>query len=71
MIKCKNVSIFQHGKKIGEINIPYYELYENKKYAILNTIGQLIPFHCLPENSYCTFTTKITSHDDVMLCHIR
>lgn len=70
MINCKNVSIVQHGKKIGVLNIPVSEL-SIKKYAILNTIGQLIPFDRLPTNSYCTFTTKITSHDDIMLCHIR
>ena len=70
MISTKNVSIIQHGKKIGVLNIPHSELLI-KKYAILNTIGQLIPFDRLPTNSYCTFTTKITSYDDVMLCHIR
>lgn len=70
MINCKNVTIIQHGKKIGVLEIPFYAL-DLEKYQILDTIGQLIPFHCLPTNSYCTFTTKITSHDDVMLCHIR
>jgi hypothetical protein len=70
MISTKNVNIIQHGKKIGVLNIPHSEL-SIKKYAILNSIGSLIPFHCLPTNSYCTFTTKITSHDDVILCHIR
>jgi hypothetical protein len=70
MISTKNVHIIQHGKKIGVLNIPHSEL-TTKKYAILNSIGSLIPFHCLPTNSYCTFTTKITSYDDVMLCHIR
>jgi hypothetical protein len=70
MISTKNVYIIQHGKKIGVLNIPFSEL-AIKKYAILNTIGSLIPFHCLPTNSYCTFTTKIDSYDDVMLCHIR
>lgn len=70
MINCKNVNIIQHGKKIGELNIPYSVLVI-KKYQILNTNGQLIPFHCLPTNSYCTFTTKITSHDEVILTHNR
>lgn len=70
MINCKNVNIIQHGKKIGVLEMPYSVL-AIKKYQILNTIGQLIPFHCLPTNSYCTFTTKITSHGEVMLTHIR
>ena len=70
MINCKNVSIIQHGKKIGVLEIPFYAL-DLEKYQILDTIGKLIPFDRLPTNSCCTFTTKITSYDDVMLCHIR
>jgi hypothetical protein len=63
---CK-LLITQNGLKIGVLSIPFNELDENPKYQKLNVLGKPIPFDWLPNNMYVVFTTRITSHDDVIL----